>query len=324
MAKDYLPVVKSFIAEQALSSEIEAAYGLPAVRCQLITATMRDVYLVTSHQEHYIFYLYRHNQHTQAEISAEWQFVNYLFAEGVSVAPAIATKSSEYVLPISAPEGIRYGVLTTFVAGEHLRKRPGLDAVRAYGRLVAQIHALADVMPLELARPANDVAVILNQSIAAFEAEVSDHQEEIDYLHQCVPILLAKIETLPQEKPFYGMIHGDVIRANSQVGDDGAVAILDFDLCGLGWRVYDIASYLIVIRGLPDELESERAFLEGYKEVRPLTEIEQEVIPVFEAIRAIFSIGIPAMNVYHWGSAYLHAYLDDSLGRLRYAMTKII
>jgi Ser/Thr protein kinase RdoA (MazF antagonist) len=27
------------------------------------------------------------------------------------------------------------------------------------------------------------------------------------------------------------MIHGDVIRANAQVADDGTVTILDFDFC---------------------------------------------------------------------------------------------
>lgn len=87
--------------------------------------------------------------------------------------------------------------------------------------------------------------------------------------------------------------------------------------------MYDIASYLIVIRGTPEEFESEQAFLDGYQEVRRLAEIEKETMPVFEAIRAIFSIGVPAMNVYHWGSAYLHAFLDDSLGRLRSSMQKI-
>ena len=78
MNSDYFPVVKSFIGEEALLPEIEAAYSLSAVRCQLITACMRDVYLVTSHQKRYILYIYRHNQRALPEIRAEWQEVMFI------------------------------------------------------------------------------------------------------------------------------------------------------------------------------------------------------------------------------------------------------
>ncbi len=47
---------------------------------------------------------------------------------------------------------------------------------------------------------------------------------------------------------------------------------------------------------------------------------EREALPVFEAGRHIFSIGVPAMNVDHWRSAYLHAFLDHSLAQLRTRM----
>lgn len=321
---NHFPVVKSFLSAEALGRAIELAYGLPTVRCQLITAFMRDVYLITANQQRYIFYIYRHNQRTVDEINAEWQFVDYLKINSVPVAPAIAAKSGEYALTFPAPEGIRYGVLTTFVDGKHLRQRSSVEAVTAYGRLIAQIHALADKMPFTLVRPANDVDTILNQSIAAFEAEAPERLEDIAYLYQCAAILLPKISTLSQEKPYYGLIHGDVIRANAQVADDGRITVLDFDLCGPGWRAYDIASYLAVIRDLPEEAELERAFISGYEQIRPIAGVERETLPLFEAIRLIFSIGVPAMNVYHWGRAYLHAFLDHSLEQLRERMTWIM
>jgi Ser/Thr protein kinase RdoA (MazF antagonist) len=60
-----------------------------------------------------------------------------------------------------------------------------------------------------------------------------------------------------------------------------------------GWRAYDIASYLAVIRGLPEESIWEAAFLGGYEQICPITQVEREALPVFEAVRHIFSIGIP-------------------------------
>ena len=116
---------------------------------------------------------------------------------------------------------------------------------------------------------------------------------------------------------------GDVIRANGLVSDSGAVSILDFDFCGPGWRIYDVATFLNVIRGLPEEEEAEQAFLRGYESERPISPEELSLIPVFEVARGIFSIGVSAMNIYHWGRAYFDAYQAVKLNRIRLAMQKI-
>jgi Ser/Thr protein kinase RdoA (MazF antagonist) len=84
-------IITSFFASEALAQRIEAAYGFQDVHCQLITATLRDVYLVESQAGRHILIVYRHDQRTRDEIVAEWQFVNYLARQAVPVAPAIAT-----------------------------------------------------------------------------------------------------------------------------------------------------------------------------------------------------------------------------------------
>lgn len=268
-------------------------------------------------------YIYRCNQRTPAEILAEWKFVDFLYTNGIPVAPAIPNKNGELLMTFNAPEGTRHGVLAPFVDGKHLRQRPNIGAVRTYGRIIAKIHALADTMPFDLARSINDWETLVNQSVVAFDSVITVNSEDKAYLHQAAATLHPKMATLPREKPLYGMIHGDVIRANVQVSDDGQVTVLDFDLCGLGWRAYDVASYLLVMKGLPDQDESERAFLEGYQEIRSLTKFEQEILPLFEAVRAIFDIGVKAANVYHWGSAHLHTFLGQSMEQLKQCMKSV-
>lgn len=321
MTNHPFPVDKSLLSAAALARVIEAEYGLGDVRCQLLTATLRDVYLVSSNEGRYVLYVYRHGQRPRDEIGAEWQFVDYLAANDVSVAPAVRRGNGKLLMTYHAPEGVRYGVLTRFVAGQHLRRRPSAAAVHAYGRIVGRIHTLADRMPQTPKRPPIDVGELVAQSIAAFAAEVPDRPQDLAFMQESAATLLPRIEALPREAPYYGLVHGDVIRANAQVGDDGSVTILDFDLCGHCWRAYDVASYLAVIRGLPEEKESEASFLSGYQQVRPLKDVEKEALPLFEAARTIVSIGIPAMNVYHWGSAYLHGFLDADLNRLRLIMS---
>jgi Ser/Thr protein kinase RdoA (MazF antagonist) len=317
------PISKSFLQRDALAHRIEEEYGLVNVGCQLITTTLRDVYLVTSLQDRYVLYIYQHGQCSTEEISAEWQFVNYLHDSGLPVAPAVRRKSGEYLLSFLAPEGIRLGVLTQFAEGEILRRRPSIAAVRAYGQIIARIHALSDLMPFRLNRPTLDFEKMIQDSVAIFEKEVFNRPDDRAYLRESAEFLQPRLGELRNGELSYGMIHGDVIRANALVADNGQVTVLDFDFCGFGWRAYDVASYLLTIRNTPQEREFEKAFLEGYEEIRPLASEEKKALALFEAIRAIFSIGTPAMNIEHWGSQYFYAFVDNNLAALRRSMSLI-
>jgi Ser/Thr protein kinase RdoA (MazF antagonist) len=315
-----LPTSKSFVHEMALAAAVEETYGLTSVTCQLITASLRDVYFVASADAQHVLYLYRAGQRTLPEILAEWRFVSFLHAGGVPVAPAMPTRDGGWLLACEAPEGPRYGVLAPFVAGKHLRERPWLASVPTYGSLIARIHQLADALPGSLARPVLDWDLLVGRSSAALEAIVTVGRDQVDLVHSAADALRPRMAGLPRQAPFFGLVHGDAIRANAQVADDGRVTVLDFDLCGYGWRAYDVATYLFVVSGHP---EQEQAFLEGYEAIRPLSAIERDMLPVLGAARAVFDIGVKAANVHHWGSAHLHAYLNQMLAQLQGYLERI-
>ena len=316
-------VFKSFLAPDMLARRMATDYGFQDARCMLITATLRDVYHVISRAGRHILIIYGHGQQTFEEITAEWQLVAYLAAQQVPVVPALPSRDGTAILPFDAPEGRRYGVVTDYVPGTHLRQRPSVDATHRYGAIIATIHALADSMPLPFTRTAHEPGLILQQSIAAIQAVVIDRPDDVAYLTACAVELQARLSVLPRRAPEYGIIHGDVIRTNALVADDGAVRVIDFELCGLGWRAYDVASYLLAMRGDPQEHRLVDAFLMGYTAIRTLTPHAYASLPLFEAIRAIFEIGTPARNVDHWGSAYLYAFFDRSLDRLRRSMQQL-
>lgn len=71
----------------------------------------------------------------------------------------------------------------------------------------------------------------------------------------------------------------------------------DFDLCGYGWRAYDIAEFRLAreIHSRHDPEEVERlwdAFLRGYCSVRSLSENDLAAVPVFVAIRQLWLFGL--------------------------------
>jgi Ser/Thr protein kinase RdoA (MazF antagonist) len=319
----HFPITKSYLDTAALAGRLEEEYDLADVRCRLISATLRDVHLVTTSRQRFIFYVYRHGYRTREQIAAEWHFIAHLASRGVPVAPAVPTRNGRLLLSFDAPEGTRYGVLTTFVDGQHLRQRPSVPAVRTYGRHIATIHTAADAMSAPLDRPVIDITAILDEAVTASERALIERPDVVAYLHECATRLRPELDPLPKEPPAYGVIHGDVIRANALVGDDDTVTVLDFDFSGIGWRAYDVASYLLTIRNTPTEAEFAEAFLAGYTDIRTLTPEEHEAMPLFEVVRAIFAIGTPATYVDHWGSEYLYAFLDESLERLERAMQQL-
>jgi Ser/Thr protein kinase RdoA (MazF antagonist) len=318
-----VPILSSLLDPHALARRVEASYGLRDVHCQLITATLRDVYLVESRVGRHILIVYRRGEHTRNEIAAEWQFVEYLARQAVPVAPALATLSGELIFTLQAPEGVRYAVVTTYVPGQHLRRRPSVEATRRYGEIIATMHQLADLAPCSFARATPDIAGRLDQALAGIRAVLGDGLRERAYLEACGQELHARLQALPKAPPAYGIIHGDAIRANALVGDDGSVTVIDFDWYGLGWRAYDIASYLLTVRGGKDEQPFAEAFLAGYRAVRPLAAHEQRLLPLFEAVRALLEIGTPARQVNLWGSAYLESFFGQSFDRLKRAMQQL-
>jgi Ser/Thr protein kinase RdoA (MazF antagonist) len=315
-----LPIAKSLLSAAALAQRVTVEYSLSNVRCELLTVSLRDMYLVASDQGRWVLAIYRAGWRTPAQIEAEWRFAADLAARGAPAVTPVPTRGGAYHFPVPAPEGTRYAALMAYVPGQHLRRRASVTAVAAYGRAIATIHVLADQLSSTYDRPAVDPVAIVMRSAEAVIAAIPERPADAAYLQACAGVLLPRLRALRSEPPAYGLIHGDVIRANAQVGDDGSVTVLDFDLCGPGWRAYDIASYLHTIRSTPEETRFAAAFLSGYRGVGPISPVEEAQLPLFEAVRALFDLGVPALEIPLWGRANFERWLESSLTSLRRSM----
>ena len=62
----------------------------------------------------------------------------------------------------------------------------------------------------------------------------------------------------------FGLIHADMVRENILI-DGSSLAIIDFDDCGFGYRLFDLATALIKNRSELDYQDLQAAILNGYK-----------------------------------------------------------
>jgi amicoumacin kinase len=109
--------------------------------------------------------------------------------------------------------------------------------------------------------------------------------------------LLIELKQLPIESAVFGLIHNDLHFANFLIQPDGQVSIIDFDDCGYGWFVMDVAMALfdvLVLYHPSNEEEKERfafrfmrTYLAGYRQEKEIPLFWQSQLPRFLKLKEL-------------------------------------
>jgi Ser/Thr protein kinase RdoA (MazF antagonist) len=110
---------------------------------------------------------------------------------------------------------------------------------------------------------------------------VSEDSGALEAVDSSLRVMLADYGTGADR---FGLIHADMRLANLLV-DGPRTVLLDFDDCGFGWFMYDLASALSFIERSPDLPALQQAWLEGYTTVRELSEADIAIIPAMILLR---------------------------------------
>jgi len=106
------------------------------------------------------------------------------------------------------------------------------------------------------------------------------------------------MDKLSQSKVQFGMIHGDLLTKNILV-HEGDVSALDFEYCGWGYFLYDLAPLLWQFKLEETYAELEDMLWEGYIQVRPQMALHREALEPLIAARHVASIRWIAKNQHH-------------------------
>lgn len=87
-----------------------------------------------------------------------------------------------------------------------------------------------------------------------------------------------------------GAIHADLLRENVLTTPHG-LALIDFDDCGMGLRLYDLGSALLQNLDEPGLPRLVDAMILGYRGLRSLPDDQARLLPLFVALRALASAG---------------------------------
>ncbi len=261
-------VVYSTLSAQVIRSHACADYGLPeSVECVLYHRGVNDTYLLSCRGARFALRLYRCKWRSQESIDGELRALRHLHDRGASVAMPIPRTDGRFITDIPAPEGTRQAVLFEWAPGEMPRYADFTHA-HSFGQELARLHHAGDDFPADGTRPCMDMEYLFRNPLRKILLRVGG----VPSILQRVEVLAERVEELirPAEMSLYdwGFCHGDIWAANARVQRDQLV-LFDFDLCGPGWRLSDIASYRLGARLCGVEEPAWKPFIDGYLEIRP-------------------------------------------------------
>lgn len=228
--------------------------------------------------------------HSPAEIMSELSWIAALIADEVIITPRPRPDRNGQLL-CSVPLN---GTTRQVVAFEHMSGREPDPAAslpawfRELGALTARLHGHSRSWtrsPAFLRKTWDFDAMLGARPLwGDWRAALGLRESERHVLQRVADLLAQRVHTYGQPSHRFGLVHADLRLANLLV-DGTRLGIIDFDDCGFSWFFYDFAAAVSFMEHEPIVAELQNAWLEGYRQVAPVSKTDEAMLPVFVMLR---------------------------------------
>jgi Ser/Thr protein kinase RdoA (MazF antagonist) len=222
-----------------------------------------------------ILRVHRRGYNNPAAIESELTWLDAVRAEAGVRTPAVVAASDGRRVVEGADDGT--GRSRSCVMFEHLPGRaPGPDpgTFEDLGRITARLHDHARRWspPARFTRFRWDLDTTVGPGgrWGRWQHSPGVGPPERALLGRLAAVLRARLGAYGRGEERVGLIHADLRPANLLVEDGGAINVIDFDDCGYGWLLYDLAAALSFIEDDPAGPERIARWLTGYRSIRDL------------------------------------------------------
>jgi len=296
------PVFCSLLDPSAVAELITTKYDLRITRCQFWHRGLSDIYLLETERDLYILKVYHYHWRNKEDIYFELEFLTFLKSNGIPVSDPLESQEDGYCIYIEAPEGTRYAALFNYAAGSVALGDLNPQQSHLLGITLAKLHHCSENFRTSHPRQPLNLEYILENSLNDISPFLRERKKELEDFREIINNLKKEIQNLPTNTPYWTVCWGDPHSGNIHFTSDEHLTLFDFDQCGYGYRLFDIAKFWQVTlqsglsRGIRD------TFLTGYQSIQSISELEFLYLKPFTQIAHIWawSISLNAAKFYDY------------------------
>ncbi len=243
----------------------------------LVQYANNAMFRVDGANKRYALRVYRPGHKSMREISAEIAWLRMLTQQRDLLLPQPA--SDVYTGNLQSADVPVYAACFRWIEGDTVP----VDALTAHqvehiGRFLARFHQATSQLtnaPMDgtcTERPRLDYEGLFGARSPYASQGESEYITQGDQrvLQNVADRVRVVMQQMDADTDAFGLIHGDFIYKNTLFTPAGEVAAVDFDDCGFGYYLYDVACPLLFYKPLPTYTDLKAALWRGYTAVRPL------------------------------------------------------
>ncbi len=279
-------VCNRLLTEEEIQQFLMRNYSLdqPLI-CTFLRRSFNDHYLVQSGRQRFVVRIYMNDKYyikSPADFNFELELLQYLAAIDCPVAYPLRSTKDEMISNFYDGTTNRYCVLFSYAQGTQIETSLSFDLSKLFGETIAKFHLAVDGFSSEFSRYQLDLDYLIIQPLALLSmicekynlASLEFFKPYADYLYRAIAVLIA--DSSNAQSPIWGIIHGDLNPSNIHIDDIEGLTLFDFDHCGYGLRIHDLA-----VVHLCFDKATYTVFLEAYCGSRLLTQLEKDLIPLY-------------------------------------------
>ncbi|MFM2475717.1 phosphotransferase enzyme family protein [Celerinatantimonas sp. MCCC 1A17872] len=255
--------------------------------CRSENATLK----ITTTNNRYALRIHRPDYHSFNAINSELLWLDALRENGIEVPIAIANKEGERVQTLTLDSGEqRYAVMFGWIEGDMPTTEVDPKAFFGLGAITAKLHQHAKSWQ----RPASFERIIWNhQTMVTDDAhwgrwQDAPHLNPSDHalIHQALTKVAQQMAAYGMSDDRYGLIHAD-LRLTNILLFNGQTRVIDFDDCGMGWYMHDLAAAISFNEHLANAPLWVDQWLNGYETQAHCSDSDLAILPAMIIQRRI-------------------------------------
>lgn len=275
------------LAQQALARYPFARQGKLSLLCRSENAT----FLLEAGGKRYALRLHRENYHQRADIESELHWLDALRETGIVVPQAVADMDGETVQSLALDDGsVRHVVLFDWIDGEMPTTEVDPRAFQQLGHITARLHQHSR----QWQKPAGFQRIIWDHhTVVSPQSHWGDWRDapnlrlaDRPVVEEVIARVDGELQQFGKDASRYGLIHAD-LRLTNLLLHKGETRVIDFDDCGMGWYLHDLAAAISFVEHHPRAADWVDNWIKGYEQVAHISDAEMALVPTLLIQRRI-------------------------------------